>query len=341
MPSSPKSFTQILQNALNPSKRSQYLKQIFLHLDLHPEDALTFWTYDKMKVLVVQTLIAPFVCIEENGVTVQILSWELKGLNITESCNGLDLNQNTLNNSLNQKTFQDTITILNILQIIVTNPVIKQDFIDLQLPFYIYPYLNRPSTPFIDKKYVESLTIASLGVFGQILNDKTALNYLMSTEMVPFCLKLMDVGSDTAKKIAIYIFYTLISSDEGLEYATQTFERFVAISVILNSMVQQIIDEAIEANGGSHYRLNSKMNKNLSNIVEPLSPNKEPSAHPLLHPILDCYFRLATKPNVRLSFGAKMPDGLKSKHIRNGTNSSVIERIKEFERLCAGNNNSK
>lgn len=247
-------FKTALKKALTEKDKSEYLKNIFLHLENNPDDSCSFWYYEEMKFLVLQLLISPFP--------------ELNG------------------NEISKKKFQDVITILNILQIIVINPRIRKDFLSAQFPFFIYPYLN---TNLLNKQF-ESLRIASLGVIGQLLrdNDKETLFYLQNTEMVPLTLKIMDIGSSVSKKIATLIFLRIIESNDGLEYACQTFERFVAISVILNSMTSQLLDN---------------MDKSLFDYV------------------LKCYIRLSHHKKVRMSFNAKKPEALFSKKM----NKIIVE----------------
>lgn len=372
-----KDFRKRLQAIISRTNRSTYLKEIFLHLETHPEDSRIFWNYDKMQILILQILIEPFIGEFTNEGTF-INGTNNENTNILQQTINMGMNQHQNKNisqensrstsksdsesdnsfisdgrrnkfndkqnmkydshtsrfldaqkkdnndrnsifsggPLRNKTFQNVITILNILQIIVNDPTIRLDFIKLHLPFYIYPYLNRPSL----SKQSESLRIASLGVFGQLLKEKDTrvLNYLMSTEMVPFCLKLMDIGTPISKKISIYIFYSILQTEEGLEYACQTFERFIAITVILNSMCQQIYDQ---------YDLLQQKEPMEINIT-----SDQPDFSPLLSPIIDCYLRLVHKSNVLLSFRAQQPDVIIDKRMRKlmGKSKQKWEQLKKI-----------
>jgi CCR4-NOT transcription complex subunit 9 len=187
--------------------------------------------------------------------------------------------------------------VLNITQILIEVKEVRTHFINSQLPFYLYPYLN-----ISDKSpQYESLRIASLGVVGALLKDEYIINHLKNTEVVPLTLKIMDIGSEVSKIIASYIFLKIIKSNEGLDYACQTFDRFVAISVILNSMVYQCINHP--------------------------SPR-------LLNNILECYMRLSTKENVKMSFKAKKPDALMNAEIQRQIekDSSCKEKFDLFMR---------
>lgn len=258
-------FINSIEKSLNNTKnRSSYLKNIYLHLSKKPADSLFYWKYKQNKILILQTLILPF--LQKNKINSQ------------ENIDNEDYNSE---NGDNFEIFcQDVITTLNILQIIVRESEIRKSFLELQFPFYIYPYLNESN---LNKQY-ESLRIASLGVFAQMIkdNDKETINYLMTTEMVPLTLKIMDIGSLVSKNLAIFIFYTILNSESGLKYVTQTFERFIAILVILNSMLTQILEQFDKI---------------------------------LLKKILKCYLKLAEMENVLKFFLTHRPEALFDKDI--------------------------
>ncbi|ELA48380.1 hypothetical protein VCUG_00216 [Vavraia culicis subsp. floridensis] len=254
-------FHQTIKKSLAEKDKSLHLKKLFLYLEKDPLSSYEFWSVDEIPFLILQELTTPF-----------------SQLSLPE---------------IENKSFADVITVLNILQIIVTDKNVREDFLNAQYPFYIYPYLNTNSL----NNQFESLRIAGLGVIGQLLKDddkKTAL-YLQNTEIVPLTLKIMDIGSVVSKKIATYIFLKIIGSDEGLEYACQTFERFIAISVILNSMVMQLLEN---------------MDKNL------------------LKSVLRCYVRLVNQDNVRISYASKPPEALYSREM-----AKIIEDDKDIREL--------
>jgi len=54
--------------------------------------------------------------------------------------------------------------------------------------------------------------------------------YLLQTEIVPLCLRIMDTGSDLSKTVATFIVQKILSEDSGLNYMVGTPERFFAVS---------------------------------------------------------------------------------------------------------------
>jgi CCR4-NOT transcription complex subunit 9 len=129
-----------------------------------------------------------------------------------------------------------------------------------QVPLFLYPFLNTTTKtrPF------EFLRLTSLGVIGalvkvslQILssqycrvkltepqqNDNSdVVNFLLSTEIIPICLRIMETGSELSKTVAIFIVQKILLDDLGLQYICQTYERFYAVRAALASMVQALVE---------------------------------------------------------------------------------------------------
>ena len=60
------------------------------------------------------------------------------------------------------------------------------------IPLFLYPFLNtsNKSKPF------ENLRVTSLGVIGALVkgDDSDAITFLMQTEIIPLCLRIMKRG---------------------------------------------------------------------------------------------------------------------------------------------------
>ena len=118
------------------------------------------------------------------------------------------------------------------------------------IPLFLYPFLNTTSKtrPF------EYLRLTSLGVIGALVkvsphgggadqeqNDNSeVINFLLSTEIIPLCLRIMETGSELSKTVAIFIVQKILSDDLGLQYICQTYERFYAVVQVLTNMVAQL-----------------------------------------------------------------------------------------------------
>lgn len=123
------------------------------------------------------------------------------------------------------------------------SPVIPQWYFFLKLahiPLFLYPFLNTSTKT----KIFENLRVTSLGVIGALVkeSDPTAINFLMQTEIVPLCLRIMKNGQSLSKTVATFIIQKILCDEKGLSYICTTLERFYAVSTVLNSMLKELIE---------------------------------------------------------------------------------------------------
>jgi len=126
------------------------------------------------------------------------------------------------------------------------------------IPLFLYPFLNTTSKtrPF------EYLRLTSLGVIGALVkvsalwpctmtclifleqqNDNNAvIHFLLSTEIIPLCLRIMETGSELSKTVAIFIVQKILLDETGLTYICHTYERFYAVGTVLSNMVNQLVE---------------------------------------------------------------------------------------------------
>jgi CCR4-NOT transcription complex subunit 9 len=104
------------------------------------------------------------------------------------------------------------------------------------------------------------------------------ITFLLSTEIIPLCLKIMEHGSELSKTVATFILQKILTDDTGLAYICQTYERFSHVAKVLGLMV--------------------------------LNLAKEPSSRLLKH-VVRCYLRLSDNPRAKEALKACLPDQLK------------------------------
>lgn len=79
------------------------------------------------------------------------------------------------------------------------------------MPLFLYPFLNTVSKtrPF------EYLRLTSLGVIGALVkvDDTDVINFLLSTEIIPLCLRTMEMGSELSKTVATFIVQKILLDD--------------------------------------------------------------------------------------------------------------------------------
>ena len=169
---------------------------------------------------------------------------------------------------------------LALLQCIAQHMETRTLFLNAHVPLFLYPFLNTVSKtrPF------EYLRLTSLGVIGALVkvDDSDVINFLLQTEIVPLCLRIMETGSELSKTVATFIVQKILLDDMGLSYLCATAERFYAVSTVLRNMIG-ILEE------------------------QPNSLNKLR----LLKHIVRCYLRMSDNPRAREALRQCLPDALR------------------------------
>ncbi|XP_042008883.1 CCR4-NOT transcription complex subunit 9-like isoform X2 [Salvia splendens] len=130
---------------------------------------------------------------------------------------------------------------LALLQCVASHPDTRMVFLKAHIPLYLYPFLNTTSKtrPF------EYLRLTSLGVIGALVKvDNTdVISFLLYTEIIPLCLRTMEMGSELSKTVATFIVQKILLDDVGLEYICATAERFFAVAGILSNMIIALAEQ--------------------------------------------------------------------------------------------------
>ena len=69
------------------------------------------------------------------------------------------------------------------------------------------------------------------------MDDTEVINFLLSTEIIPLCLRTMEMGSELSKTVATFIVQKILLDNVGLNYICATAERFFAVGAVLGNMV--------------------------------------------------------------------------------------------------------
>ncbi|KAG5027298.1 hypothetical protein JHK86_023212 [Glycine max] len=181
---------------------------------------------------------------------------------------------------------------------IVTFLIHLKDFelLSAHIPLYLYPFLNTTSK----SRPFEYLRLTSLGVIGALVkvDDTEVISFLLSTEIIPLCLRTMEMGSELSKTVefsdslflvfgelmpshclvATFIVQKILLDDVGLDYICTTAERFFAVGRVLGNMVAALAEQ--------------------------------PSSRLLKH-IIRCYLRLSDNPRACDALRSCLPDMLR------------------------------
>ncbi|VDM43248.1 unnamed protein product [Toxocara canis] len=63
--------------------------------------------------------------------------------------------------------------------------------------------------------------------------EEEIVNFLLTTEIIPLCLRFMESGCELSKTVAIFILQKILLDDSGLAYICRTYERFAHVAMIL------------------------------------------------------------------------------------------------------------
>ncbi|KAK5115962.1 Cell differentiation protein rcd1 [Meristemomyces frigidus] len=130
---------------------------------------------------------------------------------------------------------------LALLQCVASHSETRGLFLGAHIPLFLYPFLNTTSK----SRPFEYLRLTSLGVIGALVKNDSSdvIHFLLTTEIIPLCLRIMETGSELSKTVAIFIVQKILLDDTGLQYICQTYERFYAVGTVLSNMVTQLVDQ--------------------------------------------------------------------------------------------------
>jgi len=205
---------------------------------------------------------------------------------------------------------------LALLQCVASHPDTRSAFLLAHIPLYLYPFLHTVSKtrPF------EYLRLTSLGVIGALVktDEQEVINFLLTTEIIPLCLRIMEAGSELSKTVATFILQKILLDETGLYYICQTYDRFSHVAMILGKMV--------------------------------IALAKDPSARLLKH-VVRCYLRLSDNTRACEALCQCLPDQLKDETFASclkddkSTKHWLAQLLKNLEALpsqaAAGHNGQK
>ncbi|TID19865.1 hypothetical protein CANINC_003660 [Pichia inconspicua] len=130
---------------------------------------------------------------------------------------------------------------LALMQCIASHNETRGAFLMAQIPLFLYPFLNTTSK----QRPFEYLRLTSLGVIGALVKNDSpeVIQFLLTTEIIPLCLKIMESSSELNKTVAIFIVQKILLDDLGLNYICATYDRFEAVTKVLGIMVHQLTEQ--------------------------------------------------------------------------------------------------
>lgn len=204
---------------------------------------------------------------------------------------------------------------LALLQCIASHPETRSSLLEANIPLYLYPILHTTASK---TRPFEYLRLTSLGVIGALVKTDEAqvINFLLTTEIIPLCLSIMESGSELSKTVATFILQKILLDETGLSYICRTFERFHHVASILGNMVMTLARE----------------------------PNDAKSPRLLKH-VIRCYLRLSDNARAREALKQCLPVELRDSTFSNGlrddksTKNWLNQLLKNLETSSSGGHN--
>lgn len=186
---------------------------------------------------------------------------------------------------------------LALLQCVASNSSTRGLFLQANLPLYLYPFLSTNAR----QKPFEYLRLTSLGVIGALVKNDTpeVINFLLTTEIVPLCLNIMEISSELSKTVAIFILQKILLDDQGLSYICTTYERFHTVAAVLAKMIDQL--NILFHNNNPQQQASNSTGRLLKHVVR-------------------CYMRLSDNLEARKALANILPEPL-----RDGTFSLILQ----------------
>ena len=165
-------------------------------------------------------------------------------------------------------------SVLALFQCVAAHPETRQPFLKAQIPIFLYPFLNTLNK----SKPYEYIRLTALGVIGALvkIDNREVIQYLLNTEIIPLCLRIMERGSELSKTVACFIVQRILLDESGLKYICEKAERLNAINTVLCFMIknkpsQRLVKHIIR----SYNRLaDNEEGKNLLQSNLPLEMNE-------------------------------------------------------------------
>lgn len=202
---------------------------------------------------------------------------------------------------------------LALLQCVASNVQTRTLFLNANLPLYLYPFLSTNAR----QRSFEYLRLTSLGVIGALVKNDTpeVINFLLTTEIVPLCLNIMEISSELSKTVAIFILQKILLDDQGLAYVCTTFERFHTVASVLSKMIDQLSIAVNSTNSQQQQQQQGQQQQQQTQSV----PSSNSSGRLLKH-VVRCYMRLSDNLEARKALANILPEPL-----RDGTFSTILQ----------------
>lgn len=91
----------------------------------------------------------------------------------------------------------------------------------------------------MESRPFENLRLASLGVIDALVktDDQEVITFLLKTQFIPICTKIMEIGSEPSKIVATFILQKILLDYSGLSLICKTHSIYSRVVFVLSEMV--------------------------------------------------------------------------------------------------------
>lgn len=214
-----------LTSIYDPNSRNEALLLLGKHRQKFPDLGNVIWNSPGMVTILLQEIIKVYPYLTGNKQ--YVLTSEIS----TRTCN-----------------------VLVLFQCIAFDEETRNDVINSEILSYLFPFLKCPQQANLDDaafnkldihekvlkcRPFEYLRLTALGVFGSFarVDSTNVVDYLISTDLVPQCLIIMETCSELSRIVALFIFMRIVLNKKGLNYVVSSENRILSVLNVLKGMV--------------------------------------------------------------------------------------------------------
>jgi CCR4-NOT transcription complex subunit 9 len=195
-----------------------------------------------------------------------------------------------------------TCNALALLQCVAAHNDTRVPFFQSGIVMFLFPILNTVTkqNPF------ELLRLTSLGVIGALVktDDPEVIHFLLNTELILLCLRIMDIGLDLSKTLAVFILQKILTDDAGLAFVCSVPNRLQLVSEVFCKVIKMALPKS------------------------PLPVENNDQRKRLFKHIIRCFCRLVDDPNavtyLRTNIPVPLVDGNLANFFRDDANVAQI-----------------
>ena len=201
--------------------------------------------------------------------------------------------------------------VLVLFQCIAFDEETRTDLINSEILSYLFPFLQCPQNTVLQEyatfkqldvhdkilksRPFEYLRLTALGVFGSFVrvDSSNVVEYLISTDLVPQCLIIMETCSELSRIVALFIFMRIVLNKKGLNYVVSSENRILSVLSVLKGMIYSL-------------QLPKELQPNASNTNDQSNNGNNPPGRTFKN-VLRCYLSLCDVKELRTIIKDKIP----------------------------------